>query len=365
MRGIAGFCALIGGLFVFLSSVQAQNPLDPWECPDGYRGETLHIYNWSTYIAENTIPTFEMLCGVTVNYSLFDSNDALMERMRTGRARYDIIVPSDYVVSALIDESLIQPLDFGHIPNFIHIREDLKNPPYDPDNLYTVPYQTGAVILAYNRAAVGEEITSWRQMFEYDGPVAWLEHDRAMLSTALLMLDEDPNSTDPEAIAAARDYLIEHSENVIDIPGDDGQFFLEGGQADIIMEYSGDIAQLIASCNCDDYEIVIPDEGASIMIDVLAIPARAPNKALAEVFIDYILHPVVSAEISNEILYASPNDTAVALALIDPRQLRNPGIYPPASVRARMYYLDTVGEAEALYAEAWEAVKDTIFERIG
>lgn len=337
--------------------------LKPWTCPDGFQGQKLSVFNWTTYIAEDTVSNFEKLCGVTVTYDTFDSNDSLIARLRQGNPGYDIVVPTDYIIPTMISENLLEKLDQSKIPNMKNISPDLANPGYDPGNEYTVPYEWGTIGVGYDYNKVGEEITSWNQVWNYTkGPVEWLEDKRAMLGIALKNLGLDPNSDNPDDINKAKDFLIEHGKNVSVIAQDDGQEHLAKGEADIVVEYSGDIFQKISECKADpnckaDFRYVVPQEGANLWVDNLAIPAGAPNKALAEVFIDYILDPQVGADISNFVTYASPNQAAIDAGLINKEQLEDPAIYPTEETRKNLFIIKPNPDAEQLYNDAWDEVK--------
>jgi spermidine/putrescine transport system substrate-binding protein len=178
-----------------------------------------------------------------------------------------------------------------------------------------------------------------------------------MLGFALMLLGLDPNTTDPREIEMARDYLIERGGNVVAIAADDGQVFLERGDAHIVIEYSGDIFQLVATCECDTYRFVIPSEGAERWMDNLAIPTGARNPALAEVWIDYILDPYVGADISNYTAYASPNQLSIDLGLIDEEYLSSPIIYPSEEISETLFGISYLPEAETLYSRAWDELK--------
>ena len=130
-----------------------------WQCPTSVAGQTLHVYNWTTYIAEDTISNFERLCDVTIVYTTYGSDTDMIDELRAGNPGYDVVVPTDANVYTMIDESLLQRLDVSRIPNFANIGETFKNPPYDPDNGYTVPYQWGTIGVGYNRTTLGRDIT--------------------------------------------------------------------------------------------------------------------------------------------------------------------------------------------------------------
>lgn len=328
-----------------------------WTCPAGFEGQTLSIYNWTTYIAEDTIPLFEELCGVNVNYDTYPTDDDMLARIRQGNPGYDIVVPSGTVTYLMIDEGLLEPLDKGNIPNLANVGENFVALDFDPENKYTVPYQWGTIGIGYNTEVVDGPITSWNDMFTYDGPVSWLEDVRATMGIALLMLGHDPNTRDPAEIEEAKNFLTENGSNVVYINQDDGQEVLLRGEADIVVEYSGDIFQIIDECECDTYAYVIPEEGTNFWVDNLGIPVDAPNKALAEAFIDFVLDPHVGAEISNYTAYGSPNQAATEMGLIDDDYLADPGIYPPAETLENLFFIVQDPELEQVYNDAWDEVR--------
>ena len=328
-----------------------------WTCPPTFAGQSLHVYNWTTYVAEDTITNFEALCDVKVVYDTYPSDDDMLTRLRQGNPGYDIVVPSGVNVYLLVSGGLLEALDKSHIPNLANLDPTFVGLPFDPGNEYTVPYQWGTTGIGYNVTKVGHEITSWTDMFEYDGPVSWLDDVPGMLGIGLILSGFDPNSSVPAEIDAAKAYLIDHGQNVVYINQDDGQEVLARGEADIVIEYSGDIFQLMDECGCDDYAYVIPSEGTNFWVDNLAIPTGAPNKALAEVFIDYILDPKVGGDISNYTAYGTPNLAAREGGFIDPDALADPGIYPSEETQAKLFYATQDPVREALFNDAWDEVK--------
>lgn len=328
--------------------------LEPWTCPPGFEGQELNIYNWATYIHPEAVPQFEELCGVTITYDVYDSNESLIARMQQGNPGYDLAIPSDYAVAIMIREGLVQPLNKENIPNAVHLIPGLLDKPFDPGNQYSYPYLWSTTGIGYNITEVGEEITSWEQVFHYEGPVAWLGDPRSMLSFALKILGYDPNSVNPDELEEARAYLMERKDNVYALAQDDGDALLGAGEVDIAIEYSGDIYQLIADCECDDYRYVIPEEAGQQDISSMVVLTDAPNPALAEVFIDYILHPQVSADLMNYTAYSTPNQTSINLELVDEELLNNPAITPDAETLERLYQFEDIGDDEVIYLEMWD-----------
>lgn len=344
-----------------LSVASAQGLHDSeWTCPDGFEGQRLSVYNWTTYIAEDAIPAFEEACGVDVLYDTYPTADDMVARIRQGNPGYDVVVPDDVNVFLMIEEGLLEPLDLDRIPNLRHVDPTFLGLLYDPDNRYTLPYQWGTVGIGYDVTATGGEIAGWADLFAYDGPVSWLEDVRVMMGVGLLLIGEDPNSGDPAAIDAAKEHLIENGANVVYINQDDGQEVLLRGEADAVVEYSGDIFQIIDECACDDYRYVIPEEGTNFWVDNVAIPVDAPNPELAHAFIDFLLDPHVAAAIANYTAYGSPNRTAIERGLIDEGLLSNPGIYPSAETQARLFQVVQDSDLEQLYNDAWDEIRISV-----
>jgi spermidine/putrescine transport system substrate-binding protein len=334
-----------------------ETELTPWQCPEGFEGQQLNVYNWAVYIAEDTIANFEAACGVRVTYDTYESNEFVIALLRQGNPGYDIIVPTDYAVQILINEDLLLPLDLERIPNIANINPALLDLPFDPGNRYSVPYQWGTVGFGYRVDAFAEPPRTWDDIWNFDGDIVWLDDPRGMLAIALNILGYDVNTIDPDEIAAARDYLLERGSNVVAINAVDGQARLERGEVDGAIMYSGNIFRINANCQCDDYAYVIPEPGSNLWLDNLAIPVGAPNPDLAHVFIDYILDPQVGADISNYLAYGSPNQAAIDAGLIDPELLANPAIYPSPEVQAMLYSIIAVPEAEVDYLSAWDEIK--------
>jgi spermidine/putrescine transport system substrate-binding protein len=337
-----------------------------WTCPPGFEGQTLTWFNWTTYEAENTRSNFTALCGLSnTAEEIMGSNEDLIAKLGQGNPGYDVVTPTGTFIPQMVRENMLIPLDMSKIPNFANVSEFLKNPSYDPDNQYTVPYQWGTIGIGYNREAVGGEITTWDDVWNYQGNVAWLEDPRAMMGIALDLLGLDPNSTNADEIGQARDYLIDRGSNVRSIAVDDGQEKLLSGEADIVVEYSGDIFQIISDCdanpdqNCaGKFAFVLPTEGSVLWVDNLAIPKDAPNPDLAMAFIDYILDPQVGADISNFTAYATPNQKSIDDKLIDEAMLTDPIIYPTEEVSQNLFTVVDVGdEAARLYNDAWTELK--------
>jgi len=352
---------LIAMLFsVFgITAAQETTAIDTdWTCPAGFEGQQLNVFNWATYIGDSTVSDFELLCGVTVEYNVYDSDDMVITLMRQGNPGYDVAFPTDYIVDILRSEGLLAEIDLANIPNIANIGEQYLNQPFDPENKHSVPYVWGTTGIGYDIDAVGYEITDWVQLFECECRVAWLDSPRAMFSIALTILGYDPNSESPSEIAAARDYLIENSSNVVAIAADDGDSLLAQGEIDIAIEYGGDVGQQIVDCACENLKYVVPNLGGIIDYTSIILLGDGPNPALAQVWMDYILEPEIQASVTNTILYPTPNVVAIEEGLIDAEFQNSSAVTLSDEVASNTFFITKVSsEAEQYYTDAWDEVK--------
>jgi spermidine/putrescine transport system substrate-binding protein len=328
-----------------------------WTCPEGFEGQTLSIYNWATYIGDNTVPVFEELCGVTVEYTIYDSDEALISRLQQGNPGFDVAFPTDYAVSIMIRQGLLAPVNLDNVPNFENIIESVTNQQFDPNNQYSVPYLLGTTGIAYNVEAFPDGLSTWESFFNAEGRIAWLESPRTMIGLALIQLGYDPNTTDLAQIEEARDYLIEHGDNVITVAADDGDALLVQGEVDAVIEYGGDVYQQIVDCECDDYSFSNPTDGVVLDITSVVILADAPNQPLAEVFVDYLSDPVVAAHNTNQLGYSTPNQAALDQGLIEPGIAESPALAVRPEAQENAWFVEDIGDDDILYTQAWDEVK--------
>lgn len=299
--------------------------------------QELHIFNYTTYIADDTIANFEKLYNVKVTYDTYTTVDEMFSKIQAGNPGYDIIVPSDYKVTQLAQAGLLEPLNLDNIPNFEkNVSPKFKNPPYDPGNKYSVPYQWGTIGIGYNEKKTGRPLDSISDLFDpkFKGRVALLKSERETLSMFLNYLGKDPNSTKQEDLDAVRDFILKNKDQIARLHDADGQISVAKGELDVISDWSGDFFQVMNDPANKDLGLnyIIPKEGTVLWTDNMAIPKGAPNKSLAELFINYVYDPGVGASISNYTQYGSPNQAAIDMGLIDPSLLNNPAIYPPPEV---------------------------------
>lgn len=321
----------------------------------------LNLYTWVEYIDPAIKDQFEAECGVKVNETNFDSNETLLATLQAGGTGYDVIVPSDYMVQIMIQEGLLEALDFSIITNIKNMESQNVNQYFDPEQKYTVPYFWGTSGLAVDTSVLPEPQDSWQMVFEPSsevcGKISMLDDERETLGAALMYLGYSINDTDPAHLEEAKNLLIEQSRCVKAYDSQTNDDLIVSGETAIAHIWTGD-AILAGDPEAGGREgivYLIPQEGCTIWQDNLAVPVGAPNKYTAMVFIDYLSHPEIAAQNAMWVGYGSPN--AAAKQFIDPEILADEGIYPPEDVAARLQWIEDVGDALELYDRMWTEFK--------
>ena len=276
----------------------------------------VNVCSWGEYIDEDLIDEFEELYGIRVNYQTTDSNETMYSLLKSGGADYDVIVPSDYMISQLIEEGMLEELDYGNIPNFSQIDARFKNLPYDPENKYTVPYTWGTVGIIYNRNMVDEEITSWSALFDdkYAGQVLLINNSRDAIGIALLYLGYSVNTTNEAEIREAYALLDDANRRGVYQGKVMDEVFqtMEGGNAAIATYYAGDYLSMLENqADGVDLAFVVPEEGSNWFVDAMCVLKSAPHKENAEKWINFIASKESNLRNMDYIWYASPNTEAL------------------------------------------------------
>lgn len=320
--------------------------------------ETLTFYSWPDYMDPQIISDFEQKYNVKVNYVTGSSASEIYDHGKAERGEYDIATISDFVLPGFSRQGLLAPLNKENIPNIKNLDPFFANPQYDPNNRYCLPYQWGSTSIGYNYKITGREITSWGDMFDprFKGKVTFLDSNREAMGAILLYLGYSPNTSNKDEINQARDFLIKQGDQVFSYKGYDGWQWLDGSDDKDIalaMGYSGAVQRTMIKD--PNVRFTIPKEGAIIWVDNLCIPAASKHKELAEKFLNYLYEPEVGAQLSNFILYASPN--LASLPFIDKAYRESQIMYPSAEVRDRLFYLvDTGYDTTKLYDDAWAEI---------
>ena len=371
---------LIGLLLITLALAAcgggpAGGPGDEPTAESGTTGEVelddeLSVYNWEDYIDEQVLRDYEERYGVTIIYDTFASNEDLLTKLQAGAAGYDVIFPSDYMVAQMIELGLLAEIDVAAMPNFANIGAEFKDPPYDPGNRFCTPYQWGMTGIAYSNGHPGfeEAPASWDYLFDPtlleqfapDG-INVLNDQRELIAAALFYLGHSPNTTDRAELEEARDLILAAKPYWKTFNSEDYYSTLMVSDEIVLSHaWSGDAAQAFWATFDEEtgegnWLFTVPVEGAVRYQDNVCIPANSTRQATAQHFMNYLMEAEVAAAITNFTFYPSPNEAA--REFIDPEILNNPGIYPPEEVRAKLQWLEDLGDAVFVYDEMWTAIK--------
>lgn len=277
------------------------------------KGTEINVYNWGEYISDGSDDTvdvnalFEKETGIKVNYTTFDSNENMYNKLKSGGANYDIVIPSDYMIARLIEEGLVQKIDFGNIPNYSNIMDKYKGLYFDPNDEYSVPYNVGMVGVIYNTKMVEGEPDSWALMWDekYSGQILNFNNPRDAFAIAQWMLGVDLNTTDPDDWDKAFELLKEEKPLVQSYVMDEVFNKMESGEAAIAPYYAGDFLTMYD--NNEDLAFFYPKEGTNIFVDSICIPSSSQNKEAAELYINFLLREDVALENAEYLYYATPN----------------------------------------------------------
>ena len=321
----------------------------------GNLSDKLYIYNWTYYISENAIPDFEKEFGVKVIYNNYSSSEEMLAKLHFEEAGYDLIFPSYYMVDMMSKQGLLEEFDLTNIPNFKNISEEFKRLPFDPENKHSIPYLWGTTGIGVNTEKVAEEVDSWGILWnkKYKNHISMRDDMRGIANPALKFLGYSINTTNPKHIEEAKQMLIEQKPLVNVYTGDKYVELLKSGDIWLAQGYSGDVFQVRQENEMIKY--VIPEEGTDIWVDNMCIPKGAKNKYTAEVFVNYLLRPEVSAEISNFTWYANPNEASHRYT--KPEIMNNTSIYPPKEVLDKCEFQKDVGDATKFYEQLFNEVK--------
>jgi spermidine/putrescine-binding protein len=320
----------------------------------------LNFYNWSDYIDPDLVTAFEDQYGVKVVEDFYDSNETMLAQIQAG-VNYDLIVPSDYTVSIMIDQGLLLPLQKDAIPNLANLDPKFTNLPYDPDGSYSVPYQWGTTGIGVDLSVVGDNFEpSWALVLDeaktkdYPGGVSLLNDPRETMGAALKYLGYSLNETSDDALQAAADVIA--ADNVTVFDSDTFADNLVNGEVAVAHGYSGDFFTAFDGAdNPDNFEYIIPEEGATLWTDNMAVTANAEHPCTAQTFINFIMDAHNGAQLTNWTYYASPN--GAAKEFIDPEILDDPAIYPDQATFDKLEAIQDTGDAELKFTDYFNQAK--------
>ena len=336
--------------------------------------QVLNIYNWSDYIAEDTIANFEKETGIKVRYDVFDSNEVLEAKLLAGNTGYDIVVPSAHFVARQIQAGIFQPLDKSKLPNYKNLDADAMKvlAGYDPGNQHIIPWMWGTTGIGYNVAKIKERmpdapIGSWKMIFDpevvskfKDCGVATLDANSEVFPTALRYLGLPPGSQSAEDLAKVEEHVMKIRPSIKYFHSSQYINDLANGEICMVLGWSGDVFiardRAAEAKNGNEIAYFVPKEGSLMWFDTMAIPKDAPHAENAHKFIDYILRPEVVAAITNYVNY--PNANAASLPFVNEDIRNDTSVYPdPETMKNLFPNVVNTPEYDRLVTRAWTRIK--------
>jgi spermidine/putrescine-binding protein len=346
-------------------------------CELGETDGDLNLYNWTEYIPTGSlaeeaevadlVAEFEEESGVEVVLTEYESNEAMLAQIDAG-VGYDVIVPSDYMVSIMKDAGLLVELNKDAIPNMSNIAELFSDPAYDSGNEFSAPYQWGTTGIGYAYGSIDDEDgVSWGVIFDPDmaqpnaGFISLLDDERETMGSALKYLGYSLNTTNPDEVDEAAALIAETKERVAAFTSSGYWDLLTTGEVNVAQGWNGDFLAAYDSASTEDYDAyedfgyAVPIEGSAAWVDTMAIPSTAEHPCTAHAFINFMLDAENGATLTNYNYYASPN--AAAEEMIYEEILEDPSIYPPEDVMATLEFFEDLGDFATYYADAYAAAK--------
>ncbi|MGE4297696.1 MAG: extracellular solute-binding protein [Desulfovibrionaceae bacterium] len=315
------------------------------------------VFNWTEYMPDAVLEKFTAETGIKVVYSTFESNEALYTKLKlTGGKGYDVVIPSTYYVSRMRKEGMLAPLDRDQLSHFGNLVGNLLNKPYDPQNVYSVPYLWGGTGLGVNpRRTEPAAITSWADLWrpEFKGMVLLQDDLREVFGIGLQRLGYSINDTDPEHIKQAYELLKTLLPSVRTFNSDNPKIPYINNEVSLGMLWNGEAYQ--AQKDGEQIAFVWPKEGGIMWMDCMVIPKNAENKANAHAFINFILRPDIAEEISLYVGYNTPN--AKAMTNLPEAFRANPVVFPPWRIMDISEFQDDVGDVIKVYEHYWTLLK--------
>jgi spermidine/putrescine-binding protein len=322
----------------------------------------LNLFVWTEYIPADMQKCFELVYGIKVNRDEYSSNEEMYAKISAGGTSYDLVQPTDYIVSLMIRQGLLQELDHAKLPNIVNYDPNYMNFSFDPSNKYTLPYQAGTDAIVYNADTVKNPPKSWADLWnpEYAGRMVFLDDSRAVIGATLLTLGYDVNTTDPAQLDQAKVKLAQLVPNIKLFDSDSPKTALIAGDVDLGLTWTGEA--FLAQKEKPSITYVYPTEGAIIWQDNWAMPKDAPHADAAYAWLNYTMQGDVFWMMLRDFPFTNPNKAALDFAKISQPELYkaymdSPITNTPIEAIKAAHRIDDVGEALPLYDQIWTEVK--------
>jgi spermidine/putrescine-binding protein len=338
-----------------------------YECPEPeFPGQVtskeLNLFVWTEYIPPDMQECFELVYNVKVNRDEYSANEEMYAKLSAGGTAYDLVQPTDYIVSLMIRQGLLQKLDHAKLPALKNFDPNYLNFSFDPNNEYTIPYQAGTDAIVVNTDAVSNPPKSWADLWnpDYAGRMVFLDDSRAVIGATLLTLGYDVNTTDPKQLDEAKAKLAELVPNVKLFDSDSPKTALIAGDVDLGMTWTGEA--FLAQQEKPSIQYVYPAEGAILWQDNWAMPKDAPHPDLAYAWLNYTMQGNIFWMMLRDFPYTNPNKAALDYAKDNQKDIydayiNSPITNTPAEAIQNGHRIDDVGDALPLYDQIWTEVK--------
>ena len=320
---------------------------------------TLYVYNWGQYISEGDDGSLDVIAAfekaypnIRVQYSTYDSNEIMYSKLANGGITVDVIIPSDYMIGRMVQEGMLEELNFDNIPNYQYIDDAFKNTSYDPENKYSVPYTWGTVGIIYNTKYVDEaDVTGWELLWneKYAGKILMFDNSRDAFGIAEYLLGYDVNTTDEAELQDCAAKLAEQKPVVQQYVMDQIFDAMENEEAWIAPYYAGDYLTMVEE-NPDLAFYRPTAQGYNMFIDAMCIPTCCQEKKAAETFINFLCSPEISSANMAFLGYSVPS--TAAKELMDPEIANSDVAYPDADTLATGTSLNYLPEETSRYMES-------------
>lgn len=316
--------------------------------------EELVFYNWADYMPQSVLDAFTAEYGVRVATLNYETVEAAVAQLRAGQ-RFDVVVMENDLIPSLVADGLLAEIDYRNVPNFKNISANFRDLAFDPGNNYSIPYNYGTTGLVVRSDLVKAPITRWADLWDprYAGKIAVRSQPTELISVSLVSLGYPLNSEDPQELEAALQHLLDLKPAVIFVDNETEKAIpiLLSGAAVLMVGWPQDGYQARQENEAITY--ALPEEGRLFWGDTFVIPANSPNKYTAELFLNFILRPEISAQIVNEIKYANANEAAYPF--IHPEIFNDSIVFPHAeTIRKADWYMPLSPAGEKLYADIWK-----------
>jgi spermidine/putrescine-binding protein len=351
-----------------------------YECPEpefpmDIKSKELNLFVWTEYIPPDMQECFELVSGVKVNRDEYSANEEMYAKLSAGGSSYDLVQPTDYIVSLMIRQGLLQELDHSKLPNIKNYNPNYLNFAFDPGNKYTVPYLAGTDAIVYNADKVANPPKSWADLWkpEYAGKMVFLDDSRAVIGLTLLTLGYDVNTKDPAQLDQAKKKLTELVPSIKIFDSDSPKTALIAGDVDLGMTWTGEA--FLAQKEKPGIQYVYPTEGAIIWQDNWAMPKDAPHADAAYAFMNYTMQANIFWMILRDFPYTMTNQAVLDFAKGNPMKVKDyngnettlaelydaymasPITNTPVEAIKAAHRIDDVGDALPLYDQIWTEIK--------